>query len=151
MLKLLVLAFLFSAASFGKTASHGKHLVQLMGCNDCHTPRFGELSGNVPEKDHLIGTSLGFKGPWGTSYPSNLRNTAANMSESQWIKYMKEIKTKPPMPYYSLNALKADEAKAIYLYLRSLGNHTFEVPAALPPGEIPKTPYIVFEPVFPAK
>src|SRR5690606_32324318 len=35
------------------------------GCNDCHTPGFAEASGNVPGVDQLLGSDIGYSGPWG--------------------------------------------------------------------------------------
>src|SRR5262245_52122473 len=59
----------------------GRYLVAITGCNDCHTPGFGEAGGQVPEQQWLIGDQLGFRGPWGTTYPANVRLLLAEMSE----------------------------------------------------------------------
>lgn len=44
----------------------GRRLVRIAGCNDCHTPGYSQMEGNLPEKDWLLGSDVGFKGPWGT-------------------------------------------------------------------------------------
>src|SRR5690606_30033952 len=62
----------------------GRYLVAVGGCNDCHTPGFAESNGNVPEVDQLLGSDIGYSGPWGVSYAGNLRLAAAMMSPEQW-------------------------------------------------------------------
>jgi mono/diheme cytochrome c family protein len=51
----------------------GRYLVQIGGCNDCHTAHYPEKGGKVPEAQWLTGDALGWQGPWGTTYPTNLR------------------------------------------------------------------------------
>jgi mono/diheme cytochrome c family protein len=63
----------------------GRYLSIVGGCNDCHTPNYPESSGKVPESDWLTGTAVGFQGPWGTTYPANLRLYVTTMSEAQWV------------------------------------------------------------------
>ncbi len=48
----------------------GRYLVKTTGCNDCHTPRYAQRGDNVAEKDWLIGDTMGWHGPWGTTYPT---------------------------------------------------------------------------------
>lgn len=127
----------------------GRYMVQVTGCNDCHTPMYGPKDGAVPEKDWLIGVAVGWKGPWGTTYASNLRKIAASMTEEQWKVYMKNLKTRPPMPFYSVNAMTDEDIRAVYKFIRFLGDHENPIPAALPPGETPKTPYFNFDVVLP--
>ncbi len=80
-----------AGASAGDTAydaatiARGKYLVTVSGCNDCYTDGYIQQGGAVPEKDRLTGTSVGYRGPWGTTYPSNLRLVAATLSEASWI------------------------------------------------------------------
>ena len=57
------------------SVERGQYLVQIGGCNDCHTAGYAEKAGNVPESEWLIGAPVGFKGAWGTSYAANLRLT----------------------------------------------------------------------------
>src|SRR5688572_14743607 len=47
----------------------GRYLVQVSGCNDCHTRGYAEKAGKIDEKDWLLGDVLGWQGPWGTTYP----------------------------------------------------------------------------------
>ena len=54
--------------------ARGEYLVRVAGCNDCHTPGYAENQGNVPREQWLVGSApLGYSGPWGTTYASNLR------------------------------------------------------------------------------
>lgn len=127
----------------------GRYLVLVGGCNDCHTPMFGERAGQVPEAEWLVGAPMGFSGPWGTSYPTNLRRMVDRMEEEQWVQYVRTYEALPPMPWWALHAMKHDDLQAIYAFVRSLGPAGEEAPAALPPNVAPSTPYISFMPVFP--
>lgn len=120
----------------------GRYLVKTTGCNDCHTPMYGMKNGEVPEKDWLIGDGVGWKGPWGTSYPSNLRARIQTMKEEEFVQYAKAFKTRPPMPWYSVNAMTTADLRSLYRFVKSLGPSSNQVPAALPPGETPKGPYM---------
>jgi hypothetical protein len=64
----------------------GRYLIKITGCNDCHTPGYAEAGGKIPEKDWLTGDSMGWRGPWGTTYASNLRQYMQLLSEDQWVK-----------------------------------------------------------------
>ena len=56
--------------------ARGRYLVKLGSCNDCHTADYAPHDGKVPESQWLLGGgSLGFNGPWGTTYAPNLRLT----------------------------------------------------------------------------
>lgn len=145
MIKLfIILALGLGQAAFAKQLARGKYLVQVMGCNDCHTPQYAPKGGNVPESDWLIGSEVGFKGPWGTTYPANLRAIAQNMDEKTWVDYMKSFKARPPMPSYDTNRISHQDLKDIYAYVKSLGGSDKAVPQYLAPGVNPKTPFIDF-------
>ena len=66
----------------------GRYLVQIAGCNDCHTPGYMQTDGKVDEKLWLTGDTLGWHGPWGTTYATNLRLFVANLSEAQWLQHV---------------------------------------------------------------
>src|SRR5512134_4026549 len=68
-----------------KTFERGRYLIVAGGCNDCHTPGYPESSGKTPQAEWLTGSVVGFQGPWGTSYPVNLRLAVQNQSEAQWL------------------------------------------------------------------
>lgn len=124
---------------------HGRYLVQTSGCNDCHTPGYMQLDGKVPESEWLIGDSMGWQGPWGTTYPSNLRLLAHSMTEQQWLARARQP-MRPPMPSPSLRAMSDADLKAIYHYMRSLGIKGQPAPAYVPPGGKVATPFLDMNP-----
>ena len=127
-----------------KEIERGRYLVMITGCNDCHTPNFLVTGGKTPEKDRLIGGKLGWRGPWGTTYPANLRLYFQEMTEEQWIQVAREIQRRPPMPYFSLNAMTAPDLKAIYRYIRYLGPAGEPAPKFVPADKEPPKPYVLF-------
>jgi mono/diheme cytochrome c family protein len=121
----------------------GRYLLTLGNCNDCHTAGFAPSDGRVPEKDWLLGDgSIGFSGPWGTTYATNLRLSLSRMSEAEWVQYAMALRTRPPMPWFNLNQWTSDDLRAFYQYVRHLGPAGQAAPQALPPGQAPKTPFI---------
>ena len=64
----------------------GKYLVRIGGCNDCHTPGYAPSGGKVDEKLWLTGDQLGFRGPWGTTYATNLRLAVEDMTAEQFMR-----------------------------------------------------------------
>lgn len=147
------LAGLFVLCSFAVTAragdaaqvERGRYLVTIAGCNDCHTAGFMEKNLAVPEQDWLRGSPVGFQGPWGTTYAANLRRLLAGLTETQWVEYAR-LQRRPPMPSYALQMMSADDLKAIYAYVRSLGDLGEAAPAYVPPGGKVTTPYFVMVP-----
>ncbi len=122
----------------------GRYLSVIGGCNDCHTPGFAVHGGNVPEAQWLTGDTLGFSGPWGTTYPSNIRLRLANMDLPAFKAYAHSLKTRPPMPYWALNAMSDDDLAALHAFVRSLGAPGTAAPAALPPGVAASGPVVQF-------
>ena len=123
-------------------AARGEYLVRIAGCNDCHTPAYGERGGNVPKDVWLTGSSLGFNGPWGTTYAANLRLKAAEMDEAGWLQYTGNLHTRPLMPDYNLRDMTAEDRRALYRFIRSLGPGGSKAPDYLPPGQTPPAPYM---------
>lgn len=121
----------------------GRYLAKIAGCNDCHTPGYMQ-SGTVPEKDWLIGSQLGFRGDWGTTYPNNLRLYMQNISVEQWVKTAKTTQFRPPMPWFNLRDMSERDLRALYHFIRSLGPAGQPAPAFVPPGEVPKGPVVQF-------
>ncbi|MET0680313.1 MAG: hypothetical protein ABWZ41_04865, partial [Burkholderiales bacterium] len=78
----------------------GRYLVQISGCNDCHTPGYPESNGKVDEKLWLTGSPLGWRGPWGTTYAANLRLAAQKLTEAQWMQRARN-ELRPPMPWFN--------------------------------------------------
>lgn len=135
-------------------ADAGRYLVKIGGCNDCHTPGYVEgiaMTGKaMPETDWLQGGDIGFSGPWGVSYPSNLRLAFQNMTEEQFLELARAGQGRPPMPWPSLQAMSDKDLKAIYAYINALGPKGEPAPAALSPGVAPDRPHISFAPQPPA-
>jgi mono/diheme cytochrome c family protein len=133
-----------SKAGASKDVERGRYIVQIGGCNDCHTPGYAMSGGKVPEKDWLVGDQLGWRGPWGTTYPVNLRLYMQKVTEAQWMKTAKSIETRPPMPWFALHAMTDADLRALYRFVRHLGPAGSEAPAYVPPDKEPKPPYVQF-------
>src|SRR3954451_10567570 len=72
------------AAPSAQQVERGRYVVAIGGCNDCHTSGYADNGGKAPESDRLKGDTLGYRGPWGTTYPSNLRLSLSKMTEDEW-------------------------------------------------------------------
>jgi mono/diheme cytochrome c family protein len=130
------------AANDADLLARGDYLVRIAGCNDCHTPAYGERGGNVPKNEWLVGSPLGFSGPWGTTYAANLRIKAAEMDEAGWLKYTADLHTRPLMPDFAVRAMHEEDRRALYRFIRSLGPGGSKAPDYLPPGQTPPPPYM---------
>lgn len=99
----------------------GHYLVDIIGCNDCHTPKIMTDRGPVPDPTRILaghvdgdlsalvnkealsdwvlfnGSLTAAVGPWGISYSANLSSDASgigNWTEEQFIRAMREGKYK---------------------------------------------------------
>jgi mono/diheme cytochrome c family protein len=148
MLTMALASVLFGVAGTARAdediVARGRYLVKVSGCNDCHTPGYLPTDGEVPEAQWLTGDSFGWRGPWGTTYGSNLRLFMAGLTEDQWIDEAKTLRRRPPMPWFNLNAMNDADLRAIYQFVRSLGDPGQPAPAYVPPDEEPNPPYAVF-------
>lgn len=122
----------------------GRYLFLLGGCNDCHTPGWSASDGKLPDAEWALGSSVGYRGPWGTSYAENLRLAAASRTERQWVQLFRQGGGLPPMPWQNYRAVAETDLVAIHRFLRSLGARGVHAPDALPPGREPTTPYVDF-------
>ncbi len=149
MLPVFVLAILIGTAWAQRDADdgieRGRYLVQIGGCNDCHTAGYPEQGGRVPEKEWLLGSEIGFQGPWGTSYAANLRLLVQSIDEEQWLARARSERL-PPMPWFNLRDMSDADLRAMYRYIRHLGAAGKPAPAYVAPGGHVTTPYIVFMP-----
>lgn len=137
----------FAAASHGTSSpdpliERGHYLVAFGSCNDCHTPGWRESDGAIPVSRWLTGSNLGYRGPWGTSYPANVRLEFQQISEDQWLFMVHTRSGHWPMVWPDLRALSKNDQRAIYRFVRSLGPRGEEAPADIRPGVEPTTPYI---------
>jgi mono/diheme cytochrome c family protein len=133
-----------STASDSQQIERGRYLAKIAGCNDCHTAGYAMRGGKVPESEWLMGDKLGWRGPWGTTYPTNLRHYMRDLSEAAWVKVAKNLRARPPMPWFALNDMTEQDLKAIYRFTRALGPVGEPAPAYVPPTREPQGPYIQF-------
>lgn len=119
----------------------GRYLVLVGGCNDCHTAGFAPSGGKIPEAQQLLGSPIGYHGPWGTSYAANLRMLVQNTTEDGWVDMMRTKPMLPPMPIHSLAKMNEADLRAMYQYIHSLGGGGQPEPENLPPGQKPAGPY----------
>ena len=129
--------------------ARGRYIAIIGGCNDCHTAGYPQKSGQIPESEWMLGNPVGFRGPWGTSYPTNLRLNLSKMTEAQWVAYAQKLQVRPPMPWFNLNKMNEADLRAFYHFVKSLGAAGKPAPDALPPNAEPKTPFVVFVPQAP--
>jgi mono/diheme cytochrome c family protein len=122
----------------------GRYLLRTSGCNDCHTAGYLLSEGKTPEDLWLTGDTFGWRGPWGTTYGTNLRLFADQLTEEQWVAMSKTLKRRPPMPWFNLNAMTAEDLGAMYQFLRYLGPAGKPAPAYVPPDQEPAGPYATF-------
>ena len=127
-----------------KTIDRGRYVAKIAGCNDCHTPGYAQSGGQVPEAQWLTGDTLGWSGPWGTTYPANLRLVVAGMSEQEWVQRARTAQYRPPMPWFNLRDMGESDLRALYRYICSLGPAGTPAPAYLPPGDKAEGPVVQF-------
>ena len=134
--------------------ARGKYLVTVLGCNDCHTP--GYFYGAPDETRKLSGSELGWKGPWGVSYPRNLtpepQTGIGAWSEADIMNAIRTGKRPdgrmllPPMPWPDLAALTDEDAAAIAKYLKTLTPVSHKMPDIVPPGAPVKGSFFTLPP-----
>jgi mono/diheme cytochrome c family protein len=128
-----------------RVIERGRYLVKVSGCNDCHTEGYMQGNGEIPTEQWLTGSAVGFQGPWGTTYPTNLRLLLNALTEADWLVRAREPK-RPPMPWFNLSAMTDADLIAMYRFVRSLGPAGEPMPVAAAPGEAVSTPYFDFVP-----
>ncbi len=145
----MIAAPVLAVSPFGAQAQgsaqieRGRYMVLTGHCNNCHTAGYAPKEGNIPEKNWLLGSGpLGWRGPWGTTYASNLRLTVPAMTEEQWVQYIKTFKPRPPMPWWSMAAATEQDLRAMYQYIKHLGPAGEPAQPYLPPDKEPRQPYI---------
>jgi mono/diheme cytochrome c family protein len=130
-------------APLSEEAARGKYLVQIAGCNDCHTEGYIQANGQIEESKWLMGDVFGWRGPWGTTYAPNLRLSAKDTTADEFVALARSP-LRPPMPFFNLRVMTDADVKAIYAFLKHLGPAGKPAPAYLPPGQEPAGPYIQF-------
>lgn len=133
-----------AASPADDSIERGRYLARIAGCNDCHTPGYAERAGNVPESEWLVGTALGWRGDWGTTYAANLRLYMQRLTEDQWMTVARDTQLRPPMPWFALRDMTDADLRAIYRYVRHLGPAGELMPAYVPPDGKPSGPVVDF-------
>jgi len=108
----------------------GRYVTEVGGCYDCHTAGYVEVDGKLPDSLRLMGVPLGFRGPWGTSYPANLRLTVQRMTADEFVTMARSSNGLPAMPWPTLHKRNETDLRAIYAYIKSLGAKGEPAPAA---------------------
>ena len=150
---ILAPVILVSYPCFGEKSSQGKasisagrYLALVAGCNDCHTKGWIATEAKIPDSEWLAGDVTGWSGPWGTTYAPNLRLFIQSLSEDSWVSIAHKLKTRPPMPWWTLQAMKDPDLRNIYRFIKTLGPTGLPAPSYQPPGQQPKPPYFLFVP-----
>ena len=127
--------------------ARGQWLVEVLGCNVCHTPRLPDgrpdmnflMAGHRAKDPYpawndslfskgygmLVSTSgTAFAGPWGVTFARNLtpdKTTGiGGWTEDAFINVLREGMLKPPMPALAYGLLSDDDLKAMFTYLATL-------------------------------
>ena len=139
------------AAGGEVSVERGAQVAITHACHDCHTQGYAESEGKIDPAAALKGSPIGWRGPWGTTYALNLRLTVTEKvkSEDEFVQFAKTFKTRPPMPWFNVHAMDEADIRSLYRYIKSLGEPGEQVPEAVGPGEEPKTPYYILDPVPP--
>ena len=143
-----------AAAAPMNPVQRGQYLATVSGCHDCHTP--GSLYGAPDMKRALSGSDLGWKGPWGVSYATNLtpdRTTGLGSWTDEEIRRAIQNgvgkdggPVAPPMPWPNFAHYTRDDVMALIAYLRSIPAVVHQVPAGVPPNGTPLGPVLELPP-----
>lgn len=128
----------------------GRRLVVFGACNECHTPGWHASGGTLPAARWMTGSPIGFRGPWGTAYPANVRQRFSVIDEEQWLGMVRTRGGHPPMTWDDVRAISVADQRAIYRFIRSLGSAGEPSRPSLPPGRVPTTPYYDVAPLMPS-
>lgn len=129
----------------------GRYFILVGGCNDCHTAGWEQSGGKMAESEWLTGGKIGYRGPWGTTYATNLRLFVQKVNEDQWVEMFRTRDGRPPMPWMNYRTINQSDLRAAYRFIRELGPKGEEAPEFVVPNQEPSTPYLSFEPRMPNK
>lgn len=128
----------------------GEYLAAVGGCVDCHTP--GTFYGAPDFKRQLSGSEVGWRGPWGVSYASNLTpDIETGLGSWTNVEIERALRSGvkkdgtpilPPMPWPNTARLTPDDMGSLIAYLKSLPPIVHKVPATVPPNGMAKGPTI---------
>jgi hypothetical protein len=92
---------------------------------------------------------MNFQGPWGTTYPVNLRLYVRKLTVKQWIARLRSLKTRPAMPWWTFRYLSDQDLADMYVYIHSLGPAGKPAHAYVPAGQPAPRPYFKLAPPAP--
>jgi len=141
---LCLMLSLGAARAASPEVERGRYLIVIGGCNDCHTAGYIQSEGKAPVETWLLGDKLGWRGPWGTTYPRNLRLYMKDLSEDDWVEVARTFTPRPPMPWFNLRVMTEEDLRAMYKFVRSLGPVGEPEPEYVPPDQEPQPPYVQF-------
>lgn len=147
-----------SAAAGSPAVERGKYLVNLAGCNDCHTP--GYFLGKPDMGRYLGGSDVGFELPGlGVFHGPNLtpdkETGLGGWTDAQIVAALQTGKRPdgrelaPIMPWHAFAKLTRQDVDAIVAFLRSIPAVKNKVPGPFGPSETPTG--FVMKVVAPAK
>ena len=124
----------------------GQYLVNVAGCNDCHTP--GYFLGKPDLARFLGGSEVGFEMPGlGTFHGPNLTpDKATGLGNWSDVQVATALTTgvrpdgrqlAPIMPWHAFAKLSKDDVAAIVAFLRSIPAVSNKVPGPFGPSEKP--------------
>jgi mono/diheme cytochrome c family protein len=104
---------------------HGKYLVTIAGCADCHTPQ-GSHGQPLPGMEFAGGLIL--DGPWGRTASSNITPDASGISYYDQATFTQAIRTgfvgarklSQIMPWHSYREMTDEDIAATFTYLKTL-------------------------------
>ena len=140
--------FVAAASSANATRSdvvsveRGRYLVRTARGNYSHTPRYAEAAGALPEQSWLTGSSIGWRDPWGTTDPINLRESTGARFETQRLATARSRNARPPTPWYALRDTSDEDLRSIYRFVRHPGPAGLPAPAHAPLQVEATTPVI---------
>lgn len=139
---LVVVVFILTSCG-GKSneemKERGRYLVRAAGVLSYHTP-IGK-DGRPDYTKFLAGSTVGYKGPWGVTYPKNLtpddETGIGLMTDEEVISLIKEEALSGKLSIFNdyYKDLTDEDLKCIVVYLRSIDKISNKVPADLKPGE----------------
>jgi mono/diheme cytochrome c family protein len=145
---LLAAAALIALSTIGAQAQNavarGKYLVNLGGCNDCHTPSY--FFGKPDMARFLGGSDVGFEIPGlgvflGRNITPDKETGIGNWTNEQIVTALTAGKRPdgrmlaPIMPYHAFANLTKEDSMAIALYLKSQKPVSNKVPGPFGAGE----------------
>jgi mono/diheme cytochrome c family protein len=148
----LAAAFALAALALGQRPAaaadiaHGKYLVSVMGCTDCHTP--GHFLGKEDESRYLGGSEAGFSIPglgvfYGPNLTSDNETGLGKWTEAQIVTALTKGETPggrilaPAMPWRHFAGLTPDDAASIAAFLKTLPAVHNRVPGPFGPSQTP--------------